>query len=174
MADTFVECLVARETPKSASMFKIGFIVLGCAFFSLGVFSPLFWILLVVDIIVAVIVTPGFNVEYEYVFLADQMNVDKIINMAKRKKLAEYEMSRVDIIAPVDSREIQGFSQNPNNKSNIVDYTSQKEGNPVYGMIYNGAKGKTLVYFEPNQKLINALYAQNSRKVIKGEAISEN
>ena len=166
MADTFVECLVSRETPAYAAPLKIGMIVLGCAFFALGIFSPLFWILVVVIVVAGLIVVPRLNVEYEYTFISDQLNVDKIINMSKRKKVAEYMMSRVDVIAPVDSREIMGYAQNPNNSVKPLDFTSgAAEGGAVYGMIYNGEKGKSLIYFEPNEKLIKALKAQSPNKV---------
>ena len=166
MADTFVECLVSRQTPAYAAPLKIGLIAVACIFFALGIFNPLFWLVTVIVVVAGLFIIPGLNVEYEYTFIADQLNVDKIVNRSKRKKVAEYMMSRVDVIAPVDSREIMGYAQNPNNRIKPLDFTSGTADNSaIYGMIYNGEKGKIVAYFEPNEKLIKALKAQSPNKV---------
>ncbi|MCR5742710.1 MAG: DUF6106 family protein [Lachnospiraceae bacterium] len=165
MADTFVEVLIARQTPAYAPILKIGTIVLAVVSFLLGLINWIFLLIFVALILVYVWVFPKLNVEYEYTYLGDQLNVDKIFNRSSRKKAGEYPMDKIEVIALKNSSQIKPMLENPKSGAKIVDYTSHMDGAVVYAFIYSGKEGRQIVLFEPNEKLLGAMKYTSPRKV---------
>lgn len=169
MADTFVECLVQRKTPAYAALVKAVMTALIVVTFFLAMTG--FYILLVVTVLLivgAVFLFPTFFVEYEYVFLGDELDVDVIMNRSKRKNKGKYLMSRVETVAMKNSSEIRPIMENPKTPYQVVDYTTNNGDAGVYAMLYSDEKGKRLILFEPSEKLLNAMKYNSPRKVIIG------
>ena len=59
--------------------------------------------------VVAYIVIPRLNVEYEYVFCDGQLDFDKIMNGEKRKHLSRVDMEQVTVVAPIKSHALDGY-----------------------------------------------------------------
>lgn len=167
MADTFVECLVQRKTPAYAALVKsvmIALIVVTLFLSMLGAY--VLFIATILLVVAAIFLFPRFSVEYEYVFLGDELDVDIIMNKSKRKSKGKYLMSRVETVAMKNSSEIRPIMSNPKSQYTVVDYTTDHGDQGVYAMIYSDEKGKQLVLFEPNEKLLKAMKYNSPRKVI--------
>jgi hypothetical protein len=169
MADTFVECLVKRKTPGYAALVKSVVIALIVTSLFLAMLGSLIMLSITAAmVLVAIFVFPNFNVEYEYVFLGDELDVDAVLNRSKRKSKGKYLMSRVETVAMKNSSEIRPILNNPKSQYTVVDYTTKNGDAGVYAMVYSDDKGKQLILFEPSEKLLNAMKYNSPRKVIIG------
>lgn len=169
MADTFVECLVQRKTPPYAILVKAVMTALIVVSFFLSMLG--YFIIFVVTVLLvvgAIFLFPTFSVEYEYVFLGDELDVDAIMGKSKRKNKGKYLMSRVELVAMKNSAEIRPIMENPKSQYQVVDYTTNNGDAGVYAMVYSDEKGKRIILFEPSEKLLNAMKYNSPRKIIIG------
>ena len=107
------------------------------------------------------------SVEYEYSFLNGEFSVDKIIGQRKRKSIANYDIKEAEIVAPLVSDAVVRASGN----AIIKDYSTRTNNNDVYAMIINNSNGKLKVVFEPNEKVLEAMYHVRPAIVKKGEQL---
>ena len=167
MADTFVEVLIARKVPGYANPLKAALGGAAAVAFFFGIINWIFFIVFLVALMLLIFVVPNkLYIEYEYTYIGDQMNVDKIMNKAKRKKCGEYTFDHIELVAMKNSADIQRLLQNPAAKTEVVDYTSHFEDRKVYAMVYMDQAGKKIILFEPNEKLLNAMKYTSPRKVL--------
>ncbi len=169
MADTYVECLVQRKSPAYAFLVKAIVWILIVLSFLIAMTS--FFVIITVTILLGVAAAflfPTFNVEYEYVFLGDELHVDVIYNKSKRKNKGKYLMSRVDIVAMKNSAEIRPFLQKPGASKNTVDFTTKTGDGAVYAMVYSDGNKQEIILFEPSEKLLDAMRYAAPRKVVIG------
>ena len=162
MNDSVIEVLVDQKTTIGIKVLKVvllaatALMVLWSLFF--GVISLIIAILLGVA---AYFVNLRTKVEYEYAYFDKELDVDVIYSMQKRKKVATYDITKLDMLAPASSYHLDEF-KNRNYKE--CDYSSRKPENAqnVYVM-YIGSKDK--VIFEPSQEMIKAIRNIAPRKV---------
>ena len=89
------------------------------------------------------------KIEYEYLYCDDVMIIAKITNKSKRKNIAKIEADNIELLAPENSGEMNGYKELPKR-----DFTSAKKENPVYAMVtvFKGKKVRILI--EPSDKLL--------------------
>jgi len=103
------------------------------------------------------------EIEYEYLYLDRQITIDKVLNQSRRKKVAVFEIDKMEILAPYNSYQLDGFK---NRTAEIKDYSSGIINQPDtrYIMFYNG---KMKIIFEPNAEMVKAISMIAPRKVFK-------
>jgi hypothetical protein len=112
---------------------------------------------------------PGFKskddlleVEFEYSLTNGELDIDKIINKSKRKRLMTVDTRNFEILAP----KTQKYNNEFNKKCDtVLDVSSQK--NPAYFAIFNTKNGKTKLIFEPTDKMLEAIRLYIPRKVME-------
>lgn len=104
------------------------------------------------------------SLEYEYSFLNGELTIDKIMGQRKRKFVASYDIKEAEVVAPAFSDQIIRASMN----AVVKDFSSGSNNGNLYAMIINNANGKTKVVFEPNEKLLDAMYHVRPTIVDKG------
>lgn len=169
MGDLYLEELVLRKKTLKDKIIIVGLIAFG---FYLWVgafmwrFSLLYLLPAVMVTIVAVIVLPRLNVEWEYTYVDAELDVDKIFNRARRKRVGTYEIKKAEIIAPANSHRLD--YHNNNKKMKVMDCTSlfpERQKN-VYAMIIEDDKyGMLKVLFEPSQDMITDMSRRAPRTV---------
>ena len=106
--DTFVEEAVkSKETSKDKAR-KSGFIavdILLLCFVVIGVFTLISAVLLIIFGILTIIILGNKNIEYEYDYTNGSLEIAKIINNEKRKKVVSIESSEVKMVAAVGTNE---------------------------------------------------------------------
>ena len=162
--DIYAEWLVKRKDP----VYKIPFYI-GVAFlFLLGLIAsalyPFGFLLLFVAVGIAWFFGPRMKVEYEYVFVTNELEIDRIFSQRYRKKAQKIEMQKVDKVASMNSHEFDNTRQNPQIK--VVDYSSGKGEAETYGISYSDDKGKFLFIIEPNDKILKCMKTSAPRKVM--------
>lgn len=169
MGDLYLEELVLRKKTLKDKIIIVGLIAFG---FYLWVgafmwsFSLLYLLPAVMVTIIAVIVLPRLNVEWEYTYVDAELDVDKIFNRARRKRVGTYEIKKAEIIAPANSHRLD--YHNNNKKMKVVDCTSlfPERQKKVYAMIIEDEKyGMLKVLFEPSQDMITDMSRRAPRTV---------
>lgn len=163
MNETYVEWLVKRKTPAYLTLLKMLFIMMTVCFVLAGlIFSPALLIALLMGI-AAYFITMNANLEYEYLYVDKELTVDKVMNKSKRKRVATFDVGKIEIMAPIKSHHLDSY-KNRNYKA--VDYSSWEEKQPDIRYVFY-YDGKQKVIFEPNEDMIKAIINVAPRKVFK-------
>lgn len=153
MSDLYIELLVKKKS-KSTDILKKGLLIGSTALFLCAgiLISPLFLVVALALGIVDYLFLPNFDLEYEYLYVNGELDIDKIMSKQKRKRVARYDMKNVEIIAPQKSHELDSHKNNKNLK--VRDFSSGEENAKIFGMVVKGDKGMELVYFEPSEAIL--------------------
>ena len=168
MDEVFVEQIVKRRISISGILLRMLFIFLTLAgLMSMMILGMLGFTIAILLGYATYLVWAYTSVEYEYSFLNGELSVDKIIGQRKRKSIANYDIKEAEIVAPLVSDEVVRASGN----AIIKDYSTRTNNNDVYAMIINNSNGKFKVVFEPNEKVLEAMYHVRPAIVKKGEQL---
>lgn len=165
MSDSYVEVLVKRRGKSIHTVIKVVMMVITVAMLAAGYF--LHWILFIPGIFLMFVDSkflPRLSVEYEYLYVAGELTIDKILGKEKRKNCFVEEVKQMEIIAPVDSDKLREFD---NKQCVIKDFSSEKEEAKVYACIFRKNQELWKVLFEPNEKLLEAMWTIAPQKVIR-------
>ncbi len=163
MNETYVEWLVKRKTPAYMKLLRILFIMLTVCFVLIGlILIPALLIGIALGV-VSYFIYMNSELEYEYLYVDRELTVDKVMAKSKRKRVAVFNLDKMEIVAPVKSWHLDNY-KNRNDK--ISDYSSGEEKQPDkrYVFYYDGQKK---VIFEPNEEMIKAMQFAAPRKVFK-------
>lgn len=168
MDEVFVEQIVKRRISISGILLRMLFIFLTLAgLMSMMILGMLGFTIAILLGYATYLVWAYTSVEYEYSFLNGELSVDKIIGQRKRKSIANYDIKEAEIVAPLLSDAVVRASGN----AIIKDYSTRINNNDVYAMIINNSNGKFKVVFEPNEKVLEAMYHVRPAIVKKGEQL---
>ena len=163
MNDTYVEVMVDRKTSPMLGIAKGGLYALAIVcLLATVVVSGIFFVGAIVFCVIAYFVVPMFDIEYEYLYLDKEISIDRIYGKSRRKRLATYEVDRMEIMAPIKSYHLDEYRNNNNYRT--LDFSSgiAQQPDPTYTMYYDG---REKVVFEPNQQFIDAVKNVAPRKV---------
>lgn len=104
----------------------------------------------------------GTNQEYEYLLTDCDLDVDKIINKNRRKRIISTYRKEIVAMAPI------GSSNLPSGWENLpkVEVCSDIKDEGVYVLIVSQDTQKA-IYFQPTEKMIDTMVMRNPRKVFK-------
>lgn len=139
MSDLYSEILVSRQ-PQPINVLKKAGLIAGVIVGLAGgvMITP---VLLLAAIAFGVGIWyffPRFNVEYEYLIVNKDLDVDIIYSQKKRKKGAEFDLNDMDILAPLNSHRMDYY--NGNTRMKICDFTSGRDDITPYAMVIKGQK----------------------------------
>ena len=162
MGDFYKEILVKRKNEgKNAILKGIMIAVTVLLVLSFAIFG-IFSILAAVAMgIVCYVVFPGFDLEYEYLYVNGDIDVDKIMSKEKRKRCGSYNLEDLECIAPDGSDEVKNF------QGKVYDYSSGEEGRNVYAAIYHEKEGNYMVKYEVDDSVIDDMWRRAPRKVVR-------
>lgn len=163
MNETYVEWLVKRKTPSYMAFLKILTIMLAVCFIVVGfVILPALLIGLVFGV-AAYFIYMNSDLEYEYLYVDRELAVDKVMAKSKRKRVASFELDKMEIVAPLKSWHLDNY-RNRNDK--LTDYSSGEEKKPDRRYVFY-YEGQRKVIFEPNEEMVKAMQMAAPRKVFK-------
>lgn len=164
--DLYAEWLVKQNDPKR----KVLIIGAAVALVLVGALAVLMfaWGLIVGVgcIVAAFFVLQLQTVEYEYIFVTDELQVTPIINQQRRrnKKKVTIEMEKVELAAPMSGHDLDPYLNNQRFKKK--DYSSGLPDAKTYGVVVEAGTESTIYIIEPNEKILNAMRSCSPRKVI--------
>ena len=79
------------------------------------------------------------DIEYEYLYLDKELNIDKIMAKSRRKKMATLEVERMEILAPEKSHQLDSYRNRDFKK---VDYSAGRDlpEMKLYTIYYDGSQ----------------------------------
>ncbi len=163
-SETYVECLVARKPSTLMKFLKILLIMLAVAFIFLGLLGYFVAMLLgIVFGVGAYFVSQLVLIEYEYLYLDREITIDKIMGQSRRKRVATYEIDRMEVMAPMNSYHLDNYRKR---EVKPKDCSSGVVGQPDtrYALYY---EGNEMLIFEPNEDMVRAIMNVAPRKAFR-------
>ena len=164
MSELYSECLVKKESKAKDAITKYGLIVLTVLAVAAGLFfHPLAFVLAVGLGIADYFIIPKTDLEYEYLFVNGELDIDMIMSKTKRKKVKTLNITEADLVAPVNSHRMDYY--NGNQKMKVLDYSSGNLQHKKLAIIIrdNGEACKILI--EPDETMANAIKNSAPSKV---------
>lgn len=158
--DVFVEQLFRRKNRGSEQLIR-GILIALCGLlagmsilFSLQMFGGRFLLLGVIIAAglcyLAYYASSMLNIEFEYILTNGTFDVDSVINMKKRKRLASFECKDIDEFGVYDSNKSYDCA------TKLMAANDDAE-NLYYFAIQSKDKGKLLLIVQPDEKMIEGL-----------------
>lgn len=106
-------------------------------------------------------------VDFEYVYVDKELRVAKIMQKQRRKELAVYDLTKMEVLAPVGSHHLDGFR---NKDLKVLDYSSQTDENKPYRYALILSDGTELILDmvgEYSSQILDLIRAFSPRKVFR-------
>ena len=164
MGDLYSELLVKKDKTAKDSLLKYGLIVLTVlAVFAGLIITPLALIIAVALGIACYFVIPKTDVEYEYLFINGDFDIDMIMSKTKRKKVKSFKLSEADLASPLDSHRMDYYNGNQNMK--VLDFSSGNPEHKRFGVITRLDGNLCKIILEPDEALAQAMKNSAPSKV---------
>lgn len=164
MSETYVECLVKKKNSLAGTVLKWFLIVVTAGFGVVTILGggKLIPLLITVAVgVLAYIVNMRIDLEYEYLYLDKEISIDKIMHKTKRKRVEVLEINRIEILAPVNSHQLDSY-RNRNLKTTDYSVGEVQKPDRRYAMYYNGDRR---ILLSPSPELLKAIRTVAPRKV---------
>lgn len=164
MSESYVECLVKQRTSLAGKLLKIVLIMLTAVFAMLTFLMGMDFVMFLIAVALGAGAYFAYlytDLEYEYLYLDRELTVDKVMAKTKRKRVAVYQMDRIEILAPVRSYHLDDYR---NRTVKEKDYSIGYEDKPDlrYCMYYEG--GEKLI-LSPSPEMVKAMKNTAPRKI---------
>ncbi len=161
--DIYAEWLVKRKNPwyRIPYFLLVGVLALVVVLFTI---RNSWGIVALAALIVGVMFTYRYlQVEYEYVFVTSELSIDAIYSQQIRKTKKRIEMGDVESVEPTNEQALQTKKED----KGIVfeDYSSKEQDAKTYTITYSEKGSTHILVFEPNDKLLRAMWRCSPSKV---------
>ena len=164
MGDSYREILVKRETTMGDKLKKAALIGFTALFFVAGIMiTPIFLIAGLVLAVVSYVLIPRMDLEFEYLYVNGELDIDKIMSKQKRKKCGSYDMNLMEIMAPSNSHALDSYKNKQGAK--VKDYTSGKPDVPSYMLVFNLDNGQEIIKVDLDEAMVGDIRRIAPRKV---------
>ncbi|MBO6283406.1 MAG: hypothetical protein J6M63_05695 [Pseudobutyrivibrio sp.] len=168
--DTFVEEAVkvietAQDKTRKTCAAVVTFLLLvATVTYSRGILTIIMAILLIIMAIFTIILYSNKNIEYEYDYTNGSLEIAKIINNEKRKKVVNIESNEVKMVAAVGTNESLKYDHV---QLKTYDCSAHDSEQKDYILVaHSEAKGNDFkVIFTPSDKLLNAMAKYNKHDI---------
>lgn len=109
------------------------------------------------------IVITSFNIEYEYIVTNTYLDVDKIINRRKRKRIISVNFSKMELMAPVGFPDFR--AEENGNFAKVYMAAKSADDTNAYYIITDDKGGRTKLIFSPTEKMVENAKRIAARKV---------
>ena len=163
MSESYMELLLKRKTSpaKNAMKYTLAFIAAICIFFGLLGYLTLMLIGIILAL-AAYFAHLNSCVEFEYLYLNKELSVDRILAKSKRKRMGEYDLQRMEVLAPANSKRLDSYQ---GKKHIAYDFSSHQENSKPYILIYAGENEVAKVKLDMTEELFKAIRDVAPRKV---------
>ena len=164
MSDLYSEFLVKKESTAKDAIVKYGLIVLTVLAAGAGLFiNPLLLVLAIALGVACYFVIPRTDLEYEYLFVNGEFDIDMVMAKSKRKKVMSVNLSEADLIAPLNSHKMDYY--NGNSRMKTLDYTSGNPEHQRFAIIMKAGGENSRIIIEPDDEMAKAIKNSAPSKV---------
>ena len=155
MSDLYSELLVKKEPTAKDSIVKYGMIVLTVLAVGAGLFiSPILLLVAVALGVASYFVIPRTDLEYEYLFVNGEFDIDMVMSKSKRKKVMSMNLSEADLVAPLDSHRMDYYNGN-----------SRLKQHRRFAVIIKSGGENCKIIIEPDEQMAQAIKNSAPSKV---------
>lgn len=156
MGDIFKEQLIKREKNRKDDLIKV---IIAAVSFALSLLALFHFgigggavVILVIAMIASYLIY-NMNIEYEYAVTNDEIDIDRIYNKSRRKRVFSGSCADFEVMAHIDDNEHLAKYKD----LKTVDFSSGGIYGNTYVFIadYKGKKSKIII--EPNDDILNAM-----------------
>lgn len=172
IADIFVEQLVKRKKSGAdyarvvlsviAALILVFVMIIGNI--SIPFFGFFIFIVCAGLIYLLYIFVTRINLEYEYAFTNGDLDVDKIINIRSRKRLADINAREIEYMAMISDSSYRQYEQDATIKK--IYACADKKSPDTFFVVYFDNNEKKMLYFSPNEKIQAGFKRYNPQKVV--------
>lgn len=152
-----LEIVVNRKTSTLVKAMRSIAVVLAVCFCLLTFITLNFFLLIPVAAcaVGAYLLWLESSVDYEYEYVEKELRVAKILQKQRRKELAVYDLTKMEILAPADSYHLDSFK---NKDLKVIDYSSGRE---------EDKKDRYVLILSDNTKLILDLTGDYGKELLE-------
>lgn len=164
MGDFYTEQLVKKQTGMREIMLRAAMIAVGIlgAALAVAIGFPFGMLLFIVAAVLVFLMYRKVNVEYEYLFVNGELDIDMIFNRARRKRVFSMQLNELQVLAPVGSIELKHYQ-----KAKVTDYSSGRKDAKTYGMVILERGVHQMIIFEPKESIVEGFWMLAPRKVVR-------
>ncbi len=163
MSDFYTEQLIKKRTDGKDIAMKILLIAVTVISFFIAFLMPFLLLLPIVLIAADIFLFRRMDVEYEYIYINGDLDIDKVMHKEKRKHMLSMNVQDMELLAPEGSFQLQSYRT-----GKVYDYSS---GDPSatgrYVLVFTRSGETVKVLFEPNRDLVEGFFLLAPRKVIR-------
>lgn len=151
MNDALYELIVPRKPKPYDFAIRVLMILIMVAVIIFGmpfIGFPAFIIAVIVAAVTYYFIFPRLNVEYEYILLNHDLQIDAIYNRSHRKSLRTLDIQNAEIIAPKGSPRLNSYRP-----AKAYDYSSGDSSSETYAIIIPTEQAKICIYIQPDAKM---------------------
>lgn len=108
----------------------------------------------------AFIVSKTLVVDYDYTATNGHVDIDRIRNKERTKRVASVPAEHLILLAPADHPEARPYTSLKGK-----DYTTRDENDKVFMLVYTTNEGNRVLYFNPSDAFINSIKRYKPRNV---------
>ena len=164
MSDLYTEEIVKKEKTGKDILIKVllaaGTLLSICSLMVLG------WISLILIAVFGVadyFIIPSLDLEYEYLYVNGEIDIDKIMSRKKRKRMFSGDVSSLELLAPTQSHELDHYRSRSDIKKS--DFSSGRSDVKTFTMILKKEQGFEMITFEPGEMILKDMKRMAPRKV---------
>ena len=164
MSDLYSELLVKKKQTAKDLVVKYGLIALTVIMVLGGlVLNVLLLVPAIALGIACYFVIPKTDLEYEYLFVNGELDIDMIMSKSKRKRVKSLQLAEADLVAPLKSHRMDYYNGNQNMK--VLDYSSGNPQHKRFGVITRLDNATCKIILEPDEALAQAMKKTAPSKV---------
>ena len=164
MSDYYSEQLVKKKADIKDMLIKVLLIAITLLSVLVVFIIPAGIVIPVIMIVVDVFVFKRLDVEYEYLYVNGELDIDKIMHKEKRKNAFSANVNDVELLAPTGASELSAYQG-----IKPVDYSSCDQDAKTYELIVTANGEKKRVIFEPNEAIVEGIFMIAPRKVVRSK-----
>lgn len=107
----------------------------------------------------------GMKVEYEYIVTNSEIDIDKVLAKKGRKHLLTVDIHSAALMARIDDDDNNSVYKNPPEGVKVQNFSAMSETGFTYFIDCMIDDKRTIVLFQPTQKMVDALWKYNPRAV---------
>lgn len=165
MNDALYEQLISRR-PKAYDLPVRILVILVIAAVAILGMPFVGFLSFVIAVVLAVIayyfIFPKLSVEYEYIILNHDLQIDAIYNKAKRKRLQSLDIQGAEIIAPKGSPRLNSYRPDK-----TYDYTSGDPNGKAYAIMMPMDQKNVCICIEPDAQMLDHMSQWMGMKMFK-------
>ena len=164
MNDGYEEILVKRQKSASDMLLRGLVIALAVVPVIVGVLcvSPLFLLIgAVIGVLGYYLILPNFDLEYEYLYVNGDIDIDKIMSKRKRKRVGSFTKDNLEIMAPTGSDQLASYVKN----GKVLDYTSGDPQKKTWTLVFGSERTSEIVKLELTDTIAQDMRRYAPRKV---------